>query len=157
MGFDKLFADLGGKPVLLHSLLAFERCGAVDEVIVVINEAQRGRIEAMIDGARLEKVRRLVPGGAARHLSVANGLGAADPGAAVIAVHDGARPLVSDGDLVRTVEQARATGAAVLAHPVVDTLKRSEDGRQVTGHVDRSLLWAMETPQAFRADWLREA
>ena len=157
MGFDKLFADLHGKPVLLHALLAFERSTAIDEIVLVLNEAQRARVDALIGWARLKKVRRLVPGGAERHLSVARGLEAVDPSATVIAVHDGARPLVSDGDLLRTVQQAQATGAAVLAHPVVDTLKRSDDGRQVTGHVDRSQLWAMETPQAFRADWLREA
>ncbi len=149
MGFDKLAADLAGRPVLSRSINAFEHCPDVNEVVVVTS--------AVVEGV-FTKLKGTVKGGAERHLSVWNGIQAIAEDAKFIAVHDGARPLVSPRSISRCFEEAERTGAATLAHPVSDTLKRSDpDGHHVVESVSRDQLWAMETPQIFRADLLREA
>lgn len=149
MGFDKLAAQLVGKSVRERSIEAFEKCSEVDEIVVVTSA------EISSD---FQKLTRVVEGGAERHFSVWNGIQAIDPNAEYIAVHDGARPLVTPEAIAKCLAEAKKSGAATLAHPISDTLKRSDsDGHAVVESVSRDLLWAMETPQIFRADLLRAA
>ncbi len=160
MGADKLFLDLAGEPVLARSLAVFERCSAVAGIVVVTSADNRDRV-AQLEAA-CPKIVAVVPGGDHRHESVAAGLAAVPDSAGLIAIHDAARPLVAADDVVRVLEAAAEHGAAALAHPIADTLKRAsvEDGSslpKVTSSVDREALYGMETPQAFRREFILEA
>ncbi|MDF1851409.1 MAG: 2-C-methyl-D-erythritol 4-phosphate cytidylyltransferase [Verrucomicrobiales bacterium] len=157
MGFDKLEADLAGSSVLLRSLLAFEACSEVGEIRVVTSPEKLGPLEASIREAGLRKCVEVIEGGAERHLSVHRGLERVGEKFDLVAVHDGARPLVTPEMIGRCADAAREGGAAVLAHRVADTLKRGDDQGRVCGAVDRENLWAMETPQIFAIELLRRA
>ena len=152
MGFDKLAADLNGFSVLTHSLAAFQVCEQIDEIILV------GSNDPLSEDPPA-KLRITIPGGAERHLSVAAGLEAVSPDATHIAVHDGARPLITRAAISLCIEAAVEHKAASLAHPITDTLKHAtgESPPTVTDSVSRDNLWAMETPQIFDAILLREA
>jgi 2-C-methyl-D-erythritol 4-phosphate cytidylyltransferase len=136
----------------------FESCPVIDHVVVVVPPGDEARCRAaMVDPYGLTKVRAIVPGGDARQESVARGLEAVADHASMVVIHDAARPFVT-GDLVRrVVEGAEASGAAVAALRVVDTLKRRPDGDGLVTTVDREGLWTAQTPQAFRATLFREA
>jgi 2-C-methyl-D-erythritol 4-phosphate cytidylyltransferase len=159
MGFDKLAATLAGRPVLEHAVRALAVCGEFGEIILVTNPGRWPEAQAWADAVARETgvPVRLAEGGAERHDSVAAGLAALDAAAEFVAVHDGARPLVLAADLRRVVAEARRSGAASLAHPVVETVKRADAAGGVTASVDRDGLWAMETPQVFAVALLREA
>lgn len=154
MGFDKLSADLSGESVLLRSINAFQNCDAVTEIIVV---SSKDRIES-IKAFNVPKLKVVVEGGTERHLSVWNGLKAISTDATLIAVHDGARPLVTTDAIERCADIASEAGAASLAHRIVDTLKRSNPGETSAAEsVSREDLWAMETPQIFQTEILMSA
>jgi 2-C-methyl-D-erythritol 4-phosphate cytidylyltransferase len=153
MGFDKLAAPLAGMPVLQRTLEVFLTADCISDIIVVCPQQ---RWEWLTTAGRAKPVRH-VPGGATRQDSVANGLAAVAPAAACVAVHDGARPLVTADDIARCVAAAREFGAASLARRVTETLKRS-DADDFNAHaVAREHLWFMETPQVFTVPLLREA
>ncbi len=153
MGFDKLLAPLAGKPVLQHSIQAFVRCDEVTEIIVV---CPRERFDAL-DLEFSNKIIRRVDGGADRHDSVAAGLALLPAGTEYVAVHDGARPLISSDQIARVLATAVEHGGAASARPVTETVKRANAEGQVTESVSRDELWLMETPQIFKADLLVEA
>jgi 2-C-methyl-D-erythritol 4-phosphate cytidylyltransferase len=157
MGFDKLFAELHGRPVLLWAVASFERCPAITEIVVVLQEKVQAEAESIFEAAGCKKVIRLVSGGSMRHLSVAKGLAETSSTADFLAIHDAARPLVQVQEIEAVVQAARQVGAAALAAPVVETLKLADENLRVCGSVDRTRLWAMQTPQVFRRDWLEHA
>jgi 2-C-methyl-D-erythritol 4-phosphate cytidylyltransferase len=154
MGFDKLTADLGGKPLFIRTLERFESCTEVDEIVLVTNEERIKLFGNLVGDYGLNKVATLVAGGADRHLSVWKGLGALSDGVELVAVHDGARPLVSSSTIADAMILATKCGAVALAAPVVETLKKVDTDGLVVGSIDRSGLWTMQTPQIFRRDWL---
>ncbi len=153
MGFDKLAAELDGIPVLARTLAAFMECEEISEIILVTPEERM----SLLDESTFTKPVTRIDGGAERHFSVAAGLAAASPTAEFIAVHDAARPLVSQADILATIEAAREHGAASLARRVTETVKRSDDSDFIHESVPRENLWFMETPQIFRADLIRTA
>jgi 2-C-methyl-D-erythritol 4-phosphate cytidylyltransferase len=155
-GIDKIMTPLGELPVLVHTLYALQDCPAIDEIVVVTRMDLLVEISRMCRELPLEKVRKIVVGGAERIHSVQAGLREVRPEANLIAIHDGARPLVTQEILTRTIARAAETGAAAPAIPVTDTIKRAKDGRSVDT-VDRSDLWAMQTPQVFEAGLIRAA
>ncbi len=157
MGFDKLLASLGGAPVILHTLRAFQTCPEVDEIVVVASPDRQEVIQRLADDAGLTKLRAFVPGGAERHLSVWAGIQAVAPDCDYVAVHDGARPLIHPSQISRCLAKARETGAAASARPVSETLKRADGSGRVCGSVDRAGLWIMETPQVFARPLLVQA
>lgn len=157
MGFDKLLASLGGCPVILHTLRAFQACPDIDEIVVVSSEDRVEVIRRLADDEVLSKLRTFVPGGAERQLSVWAGIRAVAADCDFVAVHDGARPLIHPGQITRCIERARETGAAASARPVSETLKRADAEGRVCGSVDRAGLWIMETPQVFAKPVLTEA
>jgi 2-C-methyl-D-erythritol 4-phosphate cytidylyltransferase len=153
-GIDKVWADAGGRPLIVHVLERIAAVGSVDTVIVVCPEARHA---AILDAARalgLSGV-RCVPGGPRRRDSVAAGLAEAGD-AAIVVVHDAARPLVSPGLIEAVIAAARVHGAATAAIPCVDTIKRVEAG-MVVETLPRAALVAVQTPQAFAAPLLRRA
>jgi 2-C-methyl-D-erythritol 4-phosphate cytidylyltransferase len=158
MGFDKLTADLAGKPVAAHSLLAFEECLSVDRIVVVTREDRVGEFEAMGKTFRISKLKAVIAGGVERHLSVWNGIqeGDANPGD-YVAVHDAARPLITPAAIEGCLVKARQHGASACAALVPDTLKRATMDGFVTGSVERDNIWAMQTPQIFLASVLAHA
>ena len=158
MGFDKLFADLAGRPVVAWSVAAFQACPDVDDILLVTRPEKAADFRSLAEREGWTKLRAILPGGAQRHESVWNGLQAipADP-ARFVAVHDGARPLVTPDMISRCLALAREEGAACCAAPISDTLKRADANGHISGSVDRLNLWAMQTPQAFRHDLLLTA
>jgi 2-C-methyl-D-erythritol 4-phosphate cytidylyltransferase len=157
MGFDKLLSFIGDKPVIAHSIGRFQQCDRIDEVILVVRSDRRTEFQKVVDAFGFAKVSRLVDGGSERHLSVWNGISQVSKECEIVAVHDAARPLITPDLIGRSVTLARECGAVSLAAPIVETLKRADLEQNVTGSVDRSGLWAMQTPQVFRFDWLLEA
>ena len=155
-GIDKMLAALGELPVLVHTLYAFQDCPAVDEVVVVTREDLLVEVGRLCLEFNLDKVRKVIVGGQERIHSVQAGLREVDPEMSLIAIHDGARPLVSQEVVQGVVEAARLSAAAAPAVPVTDTVKRAEEGRTVET-VDRSQLWAVQTPQVFEAGLIRGA
>lgn len=155
-GIDKVLAKLGELPVLVHTLYAFQDCPLVKEIVVVTREDLLTEVGRLCKEYDLNKVKKIIVGGAERINSVRAGLSEVDPEAGLVAIHDGARPLVTQKILTDTIERAAATGAAVPAIPVIDTIKRVEDGFTVDT-VDRSQLRAMQTPQIFDAGLIKAA
>ncbi len=145
MGFDKLAAELAGIPVLRRTLDAFLAAESISEVVVVCPEE---RWKLLGEGNFPKPVKR-VDGGENRQDSVVAGLAALALGAKFVAVHDGARPLVSPEDIDRCVLEAHRNRAAALARRVTETLKRSDSLDFSTEGVSRDHLWFMETPQVF--------
>ena len=157
MGFDKTFAMLGARPVVAHSIAAFEASGAVGEIIVVGREDRLAELGETVAHNRFQKVRHIVHGGEHRQDSVRQGLRHVSRNCMFVAVHDAARPLVQPAQIERVFEAAQAHGAASLAARVTDTLKRATEDRIVCGSVDREHLYAMQTPQIFARELLLDA
>ncbi len=158
MGFDKLVADLNGAPVAAVSLRAFEQTPSVRSIILVVQPDRIAEFESIGKTHGISKLVKVVAGGGERHLSVWNGLLAAEAQAqGYIAVHDAARPLVTPDAITSCLEIARQHGAGVCASPVADTLKRAAHDLFVTGNVEREHLWAMQTPQVFLSTLLIES
>ncbi len=157
MGFDKMFADLGGHPVILHAIAAFEDFQGVDDIIVVANPERVTDVTSMIEQAGFVKVKNVVKGGDTRRDSVANALHHVDDNCDFVSVHDGARPWITPAQIERVLNCAAKHGAAASAHPITDTLKRADRDGQVEDSVEREGMWAMETPQIFRTGLLKEA
>lgn len=152
----KQFLDLKGKPVVIHALEAFAASPAVDEIILVVPEAYMDEFIRVSRPFAIRKLRHVVPGGETRVESVKRGFHEASPGSAVVAVHDGARPLVSAAEIEATINAAADSGAACLTAPVTDTIKEVADGIVVRS-IDRENLRRALTPQAFHYEILRAA
>lgn len=153
----KQLAEAAGRPLLSWSVAAFERCSSVDAIIVV---AHPDRLEEYAAAVHGDKLLGVVAGGETRQDSVANGLAAIPGGADVVAVHDGARPLVVPETIASAVALLGEDGdldGAVVGHPMFDTVKRTTPDGTVIGTLDRSDLWVVQTPQVFRARVLRDA
>lgn len=157
MGFNKLLAELAGAPVLLRTLEEFQACGDIDEIIVVTGEDVASEIQAWAQSHPLSKLSAIVPGGDERHLSVWNGLQKCSPRSGIIAVHDGARPLINPAQISRCILAARSQRAVACARPMTETIKRAEPDGRITESIDRTGVWVMETPQVFARDLLTRA
>lgn len=153
MGQDKLWADLGGRPLLAWSLQAFASAGLIDALVVVVGLGSERRSARLLDEMGINA--RAVVGGDRRRDSVQAGLAAA-PDAEWVVIHDGARPFVTGALIAGVLEAAQETGAAIAAVPVTDTVKMVADGAIVATQ-DRLGLWAAQTPQVFRRSLLMDA
>ena len=155
-GQDKLLLPLGEEPVLARTLRALELCPFITEIVVVTRRDLIVPVGQLCRDCRFEKVTRVIPGGATRTESVLNGVREAGEGPELIAIHDGARPLVSQALLEAVITRAAQCGAAAPAVPVKDTVKRARDG-VVTATLAREELFAVQTPQVFQTDLIRTA
>jgi 2-C-methyl-D-erythritol 4-phosphate cytidylyltransferase len=156
-GVDKLFLEVAGLPVVVHTWRRFDTAACVDEIVLVVREGMEESFAEMARRHGLHKPHRLVSGGRERQDSVWNGLAALSPQAQVVAIQDGARPCTSEALIAATVAAARAAGAAVAAQRVTDTIKESDGGTRIGRNVDRARLWSVQTPQAFRVEVIRRA
>ena len=148
MGEDKALLPLLDVPMLLRTLRALEDCACVTELVVVTREDLLLTVSQLCRDGALTKVTKVVVGGATRARSVLAGIKEVADGAELVAIHDGARPLVTGDVVAAAVEKAALTGAAAPAVPVKDTVKRAENGL-VLETPDRSSLYAVQTPQVF--------
>lgn len=157
MGFNKLTADLLDKPVLRWTLEAFDACPEVHDLLVVVGDATRILVQSWVDTGVFHKPVVLSEGGAERYLSVHEGLLKLSPETEIVAVHDGARPLIAVEQITRCIEKARECGAVSCARPVTETLKRVNEQGVIVGSVEREGTWIMETPQVFHRSLLCKA
>jgi 2-C-methyl-D-erythritol 4-phosphate cytidylyltransferase len=156
-GVDKLFLPIGGQPLILHTWRRFETAACVNEIVLVVRDGLQPAFAELAHQHRFLKPFRCVAGGSERQDSVWNGLAALSPACDLVAIHDGARPCVTEALIAATLAAARETGAAVAAQRVTDTIKQSEDGMVISSHLDRNKLWAVQTPQTFRLEVIRRA
>lgn len=157
LGHDvpKAMVPLAGRPLFTWALEALQLAPSVDD-IVVVGDSRTLRELLAASGRASSKIIAWVEGGAERQHSVARGLAAVPEACDLVAVHDGARALVSVDVIERAIAAARDLGAALAAVPLADTLKRVEAG-VVTATPSREGLWCAQTPQVFRRDWLAAA
>src|SRR5687768_2778486 len=152
----KQFIEVLGKPLLLHTLERFQEAATIDWIILVLAEDRSDEFKAIAPRYRLTKLSKIVAGGSTRAESVLNGLNAIDDTTQIVAVHDGARPLVAPAEIDAVVEQAEKTGAACLVALVNDTIK-SIQGNEIGTTLDRTKLRRALTPQAFKREVLVKA
>jgi 2-C-methyl-D-erythritol 2,4-cyclodiphosphate synthase/2-C-methyl-D-erythritol 4-phosphate cytidylyltransferase len=166
MGPPKQIRLLRGRPLLLWTLDAFQRCAAIDAVVLVVPASERGQVEALLarddsarDDSAPDKLTAICDGGDQRPDSVQRGLEALPAGASLVAVHDGARPLVTPELIARVVAAAAIHGAAIPALPARETVKRAggEGGDEVVETLDRRHLRLVQTPQVYTVELLRRA
>ena len=156
MGTDKLMLTLGGIPVIVRTLKAVEAAPSVDEIILVTREDMMVPLSQLCQEFALTKVTKVIRGGKTRTESVRLGTLEASGDAQVIAIHDGARPLVTTEIIENAIAQALESGAAAPAVPVKDTIKVARKG-MVESTPDRASLYAVQTPQVFEASLIRAA
>lgn len=154
-GKNKLLLELNGIPVLIHTIRVFEADENCKGIILAINPQDEGEFEVLLEKYRIKKVSGLVPGGQERQHSIYNALKTVNSDG-IILVHDAARPFIQQEHIRRLVDKALVTGAAIIGVPAKDTMKMASAGN-VTETVERSSLWAVQTPQAFRISLLKEA
>ena len=153
-GKDKIMESLGGEPLILKTVKAFQRCDAVSEIVIVTREDLLSKIMGLV--RNMSKVKAVVVGGKDRVESVCLGLNALSSDVKLAAIHDGARPLVTWQLIDRVVRAAHAYGSAAPGIPVKDTVKVVAGG-VVKNTPDRKTLQAIQTPQVFDFDLLRGA
>ena len=153
-GIDKVMAPLNGEPMIARTVRAFQNCDAISEIVVVTREDLILPITSLCSG--MDKVQAVVAGGSSRQESVHLGLNALSDKCKLVAIHDGARPLISWQVIDRVVRAANTYGAAAPAIPVKDTIKVVQGG-VVKETPDRASLQAVQTPQVFDFDILRGA
>ena len=154
---DKLFLPVADRPLMAHTWQRFDSAPCIGEIVVVIRDGLQSALTELAAKFRFTKPYRLVVGGEQRQDSVWNGLEALSAATEIVAIQDAARPCTSLALIEATIQAARQTGAAVAAQPVTDTIKSSENGAFVSEHLDRSRLWAVQTPQTFRVEVIRRA
>jgi len=152
MGLDKLLAPLAGSCVLAQTVQRFQECPDVGEIILVC-PAQRFAQLGIMASCNMMRV----DGGSERHYSVQAGLRALSDSSRHVAIHDGARPLVTPQAISLCYQTAQETGAATLARPATETIKRGTADHLVHESISRENLWFMETPQIFQTDLIQQA
>lgn len=155
-GTDKMFAPLGGQPLLARVIDVFQKCDAVDQIVVVLSQPNLERGRELVAKQGWSKVSDVCLGGERRQDSVKSGLNHLRHCDWVI-IHDGARPLVTEEIIINGLTAASETGVAIAAVPVTDTVKAADDSQFVLKTLERQNLWAVQTPQVFRFAIIDEA
>ena len=156
-GVDKQFVILAGKPVLWHTINVFKQLPQIHQILVTVSPGNAERVAALLQQTLADIPWQIVPGGAERQDSVRNALQLLSPSVELVLVHDGARPFVEPECVLKSMQAAAETGAAVVAVPVKDTIKLADAAGGVKQTLDRSSLWQVQTPQTFRRELLLKA
>lgn len=156
-GINKVFIPLSHCPVLVHTVRKFSECKEIKKLVVVASPDEVAEVNELLANVKGIKPWQVVAGGSERQYSIANALAVVDDDASIIAVHDGARPLIDVATITKVIEAARQHRAAGVAVPVKDTIKMVDAEGFITGTPPRHMLWAIQTPQAFAAALLRQA
>ncbi|MGI8469403.1 MAG: 2-C-methyl-D-erythritol 4-phosphate cytidylyltransferase [Pyrinomonadaceae bacterium] len=153
----KQFLEINRKPIIIHTLERFENCPKIDQIILVLASVETQNFLQLAKKYKLKKLSKIAAGGKTRAESVFNGLKAirAAPNS-IVAVHDGARPLVTAEEISATIEKAETDGAACLVAKITDTIKKVSDGK-IIETIDRAELRRALTPQCFRYEILKRA
>ncbi|HKE62847.1 MAG TPA: 2-C-methyl-D-erythritol 4-phosphate cytidylyltransferase [Nitrospira sp.] len=154
----KQFLAIGGLPLVVHSLRILQAAPSVDAIVLAVPQGDIDYCRAdIVKAHNFDKVTQVVAGGKERQDSVRLALAAVGNDADIVLVHDAVRPFLTVQMVEDVVKAARATGAAIIALPMRDTVKEVRADRVIQRTVDRKTLWLAQTPQAFRKDWLQEA
>lgn len=148
-GINKQFLEIKGIPVLIHTLLAFDKTESIDEIVIVTRESDIDDVKSLVALHGIKKVSKIVKGGESRQISVLNGVVSTSDEAGIVAIHDGARPLVTERVINNTLEQAVLFGAAATGVKVKDTVKQVNDNNDIVATPDRNYLRFIQTPQIF--------
>ncbi|MEA2917898.1 MAG: 2-C-methyl-D-erythritol 4-phosphate cytidylyltransferase [Bradyrhizobium sp.] len=154
---DKLFLQLNGRPVVAHTWQRFNDLSCIHDIVLVVRDGTQSAFQDLARTYGFTKPFQLVSGGKERQDSVWNGLAALSPRTEIVAIQDAARPCTSPSLIAATIQAAKEIGASVAAQAVTDTIKESHDGGLIEKTLDRSLLFAVQTPQTFRPDIIRQA
>ncbi|RBW67731.1 2-C-methyl-D-erythritol 4-phosphate cytidylyltransferase [Bacillus taeanensis] len=154
-GRNKQFIELSGKPVIVHTLSVFEDDQYCEKIIIAANKNEIDKLEELVSLYKFSKVAAIIPGGSERQHSVYEGLKAIED-EGIVLVHDGARPFITVEIIHQLVKKAEEHGSAIVAVPVKDTIKKVEENK-VNETIDRSSLWAVQTPQAFDLPLIKNA
>jgi 2-C-methyl-D-erythritol 4-phosphate cytidylyltransferase len=161
---NKIFLPIHGKPVIIYTLEAFERCPAVDEVLLVAAAGETEQLAKLVQAAHCQKVQRVICGGATRHASEYCALEVLRPRieaaeVELVLIHDGARPFILPEQIERLVVTARQQGGAILATPLQEEelIVEVDERQAVQRRFEGQRAWRAQTPQAFRASWLLAA
>ncbi len=163
MGADKnkVFLELGGKPLIFYAIDNFEKSDDIDEIVIVAKEDEIDDMEEIVSEFGFKKVSHIIEGGSERQFSGHNGVNCVcdnyDNDDIVVLFHNGANPFVTGEEIRNVASKARGYGAAVVAHPTKDTIRKVNDDNMSQGVVDRSELWNMQTPQAIKLELAKEA
>lgn len=154
---DKLLLEIAGRPLVIHTWQRMDSHPSIHEVVLVVRSGMESFYLELASKYVWTKPFRLVLGGAERQDSVWNGLQALDAASKVVAIQDGARPCTHPEIIEDTIRAAREMGAAVAASKVADTLKEANLDGSIARTVDRSKLWAVQTPQTFQVEVIKKA
>lgn len=156
-GIDKMFAEINGIPVCVRSISAFQKCEAVNGIVVVTKEDSILKMQRLCEEYKLSKVTDIVVGGDSRQQSVANGLAQLTDDTEIVLIHDGARPFVTEACINRVINAARENSAVTCAVKLKDTVKVVRSDGMVTSTPDRNTLAAVQTPQGFKFSLYKSA
>lgn len=148
-GINKQFLEIDNIPVIAHTINVFEKTESIHEIVVVTRECDISDVKNLVEKYGFSKVSCVVAGGETRQLSVYNGVINTSVKADFIAIHDGARPLVTENVIIDTLEQAVKYGAAATGVKVKDTVKQVNDNNDIVATPDRVYLRFIQTPQIF--------
>ncbi len=150
-GVNKILLPLGERLVIGVTMQAFQKCESVEEIIIVARESDIPAIKEEAEKAGITKLKECTTGGATRQESVINGIRCISKGIQLVAIHDGARPLVKPEHIEKVIKDASVFGGATLGVPVKDTIK-TVDGGLIIDTPPRSSLYITQTPQIFKRD-----
>jgi 2-C-methyl-D-erythritol 4-phosphate cytidylyltransferase len=154
---DKMFLEVAGMPVVGHTWKQFDRHPDIDETVIVIRDGGREKFEELARFLELKKPYSLVHGGSERQDSVASGIASVSSSCKIVSIQDGARPCTSPSLISKTILAAIESGAAVASSKVTDAIKIADSRNYISQNVDRTSLWAVQTPQVFDLDIIRKA
>ncbi len=157
-GTNKILAEISGIPLIVHTLEKFQHCDDIDSITIVSQKHLYNDIEKIKDHFKITKIKNIIAGGRERQDSVFNGLNSLENcnDNDIIVVHNGSNPLVKIGEISACITAARKHGAAVLAFPLKDTIKKVKDGL-VESTLDRNNIWQMQTPQCVQYGIFKDA
>ena len=156
-GISKQFLEIGGIPVVARTLLAFEQAPEIDEIIIVVKKEETDLYKSFKDTYNLTKLKKAVVGGDSRQESAQNGFLAISQKSQYVAIHDGARCLITPKEISEVCQAAYTHGAATAASRATDTIKIANEGGFIEKTVERNTVWHAQTPQIFKADLYRAA
>lgn len=153
----KQFLLLGKKPMLAHTLLAFEKCPLIDEIILVIRKQDLKKAKTLAKKEKITKLKKFAEAGKERAYSILNGLAQVDNQSNLVAIHDGARPFIDQKTIIASLKAAEKFGAACVGVPVKDTIKKVDANENISVTVERKTLWQAQTPQVFKKEIICQA
>jgi 2-C-methyl-D-erythritol 4-phosphate cytidylyltransferase len=154
----KQYLSLAGLPILTRTLMVFDGCDAVEQIILVVPQDDIDFCRKnVLEPAGLTQKIRLMPGGRRRQDSVYNGLKEVDENCSIVIIHDGVRPFVQNEQIIACIDSARESGACIIGVPAHETLKQTDSSGQIIRTLSRDDIWLAQTPQAFRHDLIRKA